>query len=256
MDRGRFVIGSGNVVGPDLGTDCGGLGVLTVDHTLTGNAAQDTIFLGGRVRVSDCRIGGQYSTSTGGGGVPITVRIRDVTGNADGPSVTMHYEMRCESAMSFTSVTDMDFGTIDVPGMGPTSFANLGTNGNMTYAGGLSGAATGIPGAIVIAGVENNVVLEVFCDTTATLTNTAGSTIQVTDIEGDPEDGRGNFGTGSDCNGISGAAAFSFSYNGTSRNEIFFGGRINGGTAVNFSGGVHSTTNPGGNNLEVVVSVQ
>lgn len=250
IDQTRFVIGTANAVGPGSGNVCAGVGSSVVNHTITGNAAQDTILLGGRFNVTNVRIGGQYSTV---GRTPITVRVRRVS-----PSSTIdtdvHWYAIFESSIAFSATQNMLFGTIDYTTINAADRANLATNGAMTYAGGFTGPATGTAGFATVTGVEPSVVLEVYCDTTATMTRTGGGSIQVTNLEVDPEDGLGAIGTGSACNGVAGAAAFTFTYATTTRDTVYIGGRVNGSTASGFgSGGSFSTANAGGDNVELII---
>ncbi len=252
IDQTRFTVGTSNARGPGLGSQCSGLNDNVVTHTLTGNAAQDTILLGGRMHVTNVRIGGQYVTTNR---KPITVRVRRISPGASATIDTdVHWYAAFESSISFSTTNTMQFGTINFSNIGSSDRANLATNNAMTYTGSFSGPSTGIAGYVSVQGVENNVTLEVYCDTNAVLTRSSGGgSIQVTNLEVDTEDSRGAIGTGSPCQGVA-APAVTFNYNNPSRDTIYIGGRLNGSTATGLTnGGTFSTANSGGNNIEFIV---
>jgi hypothetical protein len=149
----------------------------------------------------------------------------------------------------------MDFGTIEfsaAPAAGDT--ASLGTNGAIAYAGNFSGGATGTAGEVNIATGNVGATVEVFCDNVGTLTRTGGGSINVNNIE--VAFTGGALGSGSACNGVSGAAATTRVLAGGGADLILLGGRLDGATAAAFVGGSYSTANAGGDSIQVDVFYQ
>lgn len=238
-------VGASNGQPPNTGTQCAGVGNSEVSYNLTGNPATDVVLIGVRKRADGVVTTGSYSLTP-----TLTVRVRRTTGGgATIDKSTLGGTVEYRTALSITSTTNMDYGSVFFGAVGATDRAHLGTNGGITYAGGFSGAGTGTAGRAVISGATNGTVLEVFCSSTATLTNGAGASIQATGIEVDPTDSTGAIGTGSACNGIAGAAAMSFTYNTATRNSVYVGGSLNGSTAVGLIGGVYSSQNAGGSDI-------
>lgn len=151
---------------------------------------------------------------------------------------------------------NMDFNAINYGGAPVAGdLVSLGTNGTIVYAGAFTGAGTGTAGRVDVTAGTNGQVVEVFCDTTATLSNGAGGTIMVS-LEVTPENATGAYGAGMPCNGVSGAAANSFTLNVGTLDTFVFGGQLDGGTAAGFSAGAYSTANPGGDDVQVNVFYQ
>jgi hypothetical protein len=160
------------------------------------------------------------------------------------------------SGVTLGNELDMDFNAINygaAPGVGDT--VSLGTNGTIIYAGTFTGGGTGTAGRVDVTAGTNGQVVEVFCDTTATLSNGLGGTIDAA-LEVTPENATGVYGAGLPCNGVSGAAASSFTLNVGTLDTFVFGGQLDGGTAAGFAGGTYSTANPGGGDVQVDVFYQ
>ncbi|MDD9900062.1 MAG: hypothetical protein OXT65_03700 [Alphaproteobacteria bacterium] len=153
---------------------------------------------------------------------------------------------------------NIDFGDIDfsaAPGAGDT--AAIGTDGNLVFAGNFTGGATGNVGRVDITAGNNGTTVEVFCETAATLSDGAGSTIDIASLEVVPEGSEAAFGAGNACNGLGGAAASSFVLNVGTLDTFVFGGQLDGNTAVGFGGGaLYSTGNAGGDDIQVNVFYQ
>ncbi|MFN3701508.1 MAG: hypothetical protein ACK4VI_08315 [Alphaproteobacteria bacterium] len=157
------------------------------------------------------------------------------------------------AAINLGNEVNMDFGIIEFTGA-PTmgDRASLGTNGAIAYNGNFSGAGTGTAGAVEIVTGNVGATVEVFCDTTATLTRTGGGAIDAVGIEvsfGAPA----AYGAGSACQGP-GVAATSHDLAGG--DVMRFGGQIDGDTAAAFVGGSYSTANADGNDIEITVNYQ
>lgn len=239
-------------VAPGLGTACSGLGAGGINTTVSTTLPR-TIYVGADLNVASVCFGGLYKLSTGGG--KITFRYRQSKG---GPPVTIDVTMDASAIfnaiLTVTSSVDMDFGTIEFSGApGAGSTADIGTNGNMVYAGVFSGASTGTAGSVTVTGVNTGTPLQVFCDSSAVMTNGSGASINVTNIEVREEGATANFGSGSACNGLGGAAARNFTYTVTTTDTVFVGGRINGATAASFVAGSYSTANAGGNPIDITI---
>ncbi|MDD9899919.1 MAG: hypothetical protein OXT65_02960, partial [Alphaproteobacteria bacterium] len=260
IDQPRFVVGTGNAVGPGLGNLCQGEDVNPVLHTLTGVASQDTILMGGRMQVDNAKIGGQYVTTVGGS-KPIGFRIRRTAKISKKFDIDIDWYAAFTSAVSLTAIADMDYDTIDIAAaVGSGDLADLGTDGTISYAGNFSGPGTGSAGGVSAGNVEDGVTLEVYCDMTATLTNGGSASIQVTNIETAAEGNLGAFGTRSACTGSgAGSPSMTFVYDAATRSSVYFGGRLNGGTAVSFPAGGgtgFSTANTGGASVQLVLVSQ
>ena len=89
------------------------------------------------------------------------------------------------TAITLGNEVNMDFGTVEfsaVPSVA-ADVVSLGTNGAITYGGVFAGGGTGTAGSVdVTAGTDASTV-EVFCETTATMTDGAGASIDVVGIE-------------------------------------------------------------------------
>lgn len=110
---------------------------------------------------------------------------------------------------------------------------------------------------MTVATGTNGYVIEVFCDTTATMTDGAGASIDVVSIEAAETSLAGTFaGAGSACNGVAGAAATSLTLNTGVVDTFKFGGRIDGATAAAFVAGSYSTANAGGDDIQIDVFYQ
>jgi len=160
------------------------------------------------------------------------------------------------NAIVLGNEVDMDFDLIEfsaAPAGGDT--ASLGTNGNIAYAGNFTGAGTGIAGEVEVTTGTVGQVVEIFCDSSGVLTDGAGASINVTNIEVDFGAGSA-FGGGAACNGVAGAAADTLTLAGGGADVVLFGGRLDGATAAAFVAGNYSTANAGGDNIQVDVFYQ
>lgn len=251
----RMIMGASNVAGPGVGLICNGAGNTLIDVTRPANAADRMLYFGGSVVTNNVMVGGQYRASNHPNGT-ITVRVRQSGGGACGnTTLNLGLDLRSDYVRPFTltNLADVDFGLVEMAALPSGSDqANLGTNGSITYAGNFTGTGTGTAGAIRVVGPANGTNLVVYCDQNAILTRTGGS-IQMTNIQVASETARGAFGTGSVCNGLTGAPAMTFTFQSTTRDEVYVGGRLNGGTASGTITGSMSTANAGGNPIEVIV---
>jgi hypothetical protein len=78
VDQIEYVIGLANGVGTGVGQACRGVSKFDQTHVVTGNAAQDTLLIGGRIRaaVSSVFDGTWSSLNTGGVGVTFMVLVQ------------------------------------------------------------------------------------------------------------------------------------------------------------------------------------
>lgn len=164
-----------------------------------------------------------------------------------------------QAALTLANEVDMDFSDIDfsaAPAGGDT--ASLGTDGNITYAGNFSGGGTGTAGSVEVATGTDGATVEVFCDTSATLTDGAGASIDAVSLEAVAEGAEGAFGTGGACAGVGGAAATTMvlDIGGGTADRFSFGGQLDGSTAAAFVAGSYSTANAGGDDIEIRVFYQ
>lgn len=250
-----LVMGTANIGAPGTGLQCAGLGNNIIDQNQPAAAAARTIYIGADMNVASMRNGGTYAFSNAPTG-QLIVRFRQFTG---GPpidlDVTVDLSASFTHPVTLTPQNDIDFGDIEKAAtVTGADRANLGTNGAITYNGNFNGGGTGTAGSVLITGVTNGVSVAVYCDTSAQLRNLAGTShITLNNIQVDPEDSLGAFGTASNCNGVSGAAALTFTYQATTRDQIYFGGRLDGATASGTIGGLFSTSHPSGNPLDITV---
>ncbi|GEM_PF-2622281 len=145
---------------------------------------------------------------------------------------------------------DMDFGLIEYSGAGN---ASVGTDGNVSYSGGFTGAGLGTSGATLVS-LTNSTQATIACSATATMTNSTGDTLMVSDIEfvvGSAS--RTSFGSGTPCQGI-GTSSGTFTFSGTVNNRtIYVGGRINAAGPLSGAGN-YSSANAGGSSITIVVT--
>ncbi|GEM_PF-5657033 len=170
-------------------------------------------------------------------------------------STTIEATASFREAITLGGEVDMAFGQVDysgTPGAGDTVTMDL--SGNLTSAGNFTGAATGTAGSVDIQTGTDGLTIEVQCDTTATLTDAAGSeSIQVNNISVGTID---NLGSPSACAGT-GSAAMTFALSAGTNDTLKLGGVLDGNTAsAGFGGGAYSTANTSGDNIEVVVIYQ
>lgn len=159
------------------------------------------------------------------------------------------------AALTLTKNTDMEFNTIETaaaPAGGDT--AVLGTDANIVYAGNFSGAGTGTEGNVDITTGTDGATLDIFCETSGTLTDGAGSSIDVNAVEIVMETGVAG-GSGTACAGLA-TAALTPVLNLTTNNTILMGGTIDGATAASFVNAPHSTTLAGGDPVQLDVQYQ
>ena len=179
---------------------------------------------------------------------------------ASADTTDLHANADFTSGVTLGNEQDFVFGTVDFsgsPGAGDT--VSLGTDGSINYAGGnFGGLGTGTPGRVDVTAGTNGQIVEVFCDTSATLTNSTGaSSIDAVNIKVAPENATGSYsGSGQPCNGTSGAAANSFTLNLGTLDTFVFGAQLDGGTATGLAGANYSTSNPGGDSVQVDVFYQ
>lgn len=250
-----IVLGTANAGAPGTGFQCNGSYV--IDTSLPSSSSARTLLIGADMAVNSVRNGGSYAFSNAPGG-QLSVTIRQ-SGGGPPSTITINVDLTAsfQHPITLTKQSDMDFGVVEKPAAVVASDrADMGTNGSITYAGNFNGSGTGTAGSVIISGVTNGTTLEVYCDRNITLRNTSGtSRIRVRNIEVAAEDARGAFGTGSACNNLTGAAALSFTYQATTRDQIYFGGRLDGSTASGSINGFFSTANPSGNPLDVTVVI-
>lgn len=250
------VLGTGNAVGPGLGNICNGVGTASIDTNLLAGATNQTILIGMNMTVTDVKNGGIYKLSNNAAG-KLTVRVRQQGGGPpEQVDITVDASGVFRKDVSISSSTNMDFGVVEFSGTpGASERADMGTNGTISYAGTFTGSASGTPGSVTLSGVNNGTTLDVYCSQTATLKKAGGNSIDLTGIEVKPENARGAYGTGSACNGISGASAMTMTYTSGSNDQLYIGGRLNGSTISGTLGGSYSTSNAGGSRIAVTVVI-
>lgn len=252
-----IVLGTSNAGAPGTGLVCNGLNNYLVDQNLPAAAADRTILIGMTMDVTNVMNGGQYALSNSGSG-EFQVRVVQ-SGGGPTQSITVNVDAFAvfNKDVAITGTTDMDFGIVNYTGTpGPGDEARMGTNGSIGYTGGFNGTGSGTSGRVELSGVPNGTTLEVYCSNAAVLSNGMGSSIQLTDIEVAREGRLRNFGSNPTCNGLTGAAAMTYSFRSGTRDEIFFGGRLDGGTMTGSAGGNYSTANAGGSPIDAVVVIQ
>lgn len=155
-------------------------------------------------------------------------------------------------AITLGNEVNMDFGDIEYTTTTLTAadIVTLSPDNSMVAAGAFSSAATGTAGSVDVLTGQNGETLDVFCDATATMTDGASGSIDVTNIVVAAED---NLAVTSACNGVGGAAtaAMSFVLNVGTLDTIAVGGTIDGATAASFAGGAYSTASAGGDNIQI-----
>lgn len=159
------------------------------------------------------------------------------------------------AALTLNKVSDMEFNTIETaaaPAGG--DLARLGTDATITYAGNFSGAGTGTEGNVDITTGTDGATIDVFCETSGTLTDGATSAIDVTLTEVVMETGVAPQ-TATACAGL-GSAAISPVLDLATNNTILMGGVIDGATAAGFVNAAHSTTLAGGDPVQLDVQYQ
>lgn len=161
------------------------------------------------------------------------------------------------AAITLGNEVDMDFGQIDytgTPGAGDT--VALGTDGNLTSGGNFSAGATGTAGSVDILTGTDGLTVDIFCDATATMTETGGGSIDVTSIEVATEGNETTSGAANACAGMGTAATSMVLAVGGASDQITLGGTIDGATAASFVGGAYSTANAGGDDIQIDVVYQ
>jgi len=148
---------------------------------------------------------------------------------------------------------DMDFGQTDYSG-GALGSINMGTNGNISYVGSFSGDGIGTAGQFLmtlIFGTNNGV--SIACDTNATLTNGAGASVSLTNIEFVVGSGnRTGYGSGTLCQGLGTTISPIAVTGGTSNRTVYIGGSLNISSPIPVAGD-YSTANSGGNPMTFVI---
>lgn len=245
------VYGTGNTTsGPSACNGMGGGSSITFRTTGWGGGF---LYFGTTMDATHVKIGGTYQLSNHAAG-PLNIQARQ---GGTTRTRTANFSVAFATLVGFASQVDMQFGALSfTPPVTGSDTASLGTNGAISYGGSFtSQGGTVTPGSVLINNVQDGVTVEIYCDTTATLTKSgaSSSSIQVTGIEAAAEDARGAYGAGSACNGIAGAPATTMLYAAGSRDEFFLGGRLNGATAASFADGDYSTANAGGDDIQVTV---
>ncbi|BBB13929.1 DUF4402 domain-containing protein [Sphingopyxis sp. FD7] len=249
------VLGSANTGGPGVGATCNGIDNNVIDVSLPAAASARTIYIGANLAANNVRAGGNYRLSNHPNG-RFQIKVRQQGG---GPpveiTVTVDFSSNFIRPLTLTPLADLDFADIEVGGtVGAGDQASIGTNGSITYAGDFAGSGSGTAGAVRLSGGVNGTTYEIYCDATAQLRNLAGTSfITMNSIQVAPETSRGAFGTGALCNGITGAAATTFVFQNTTRDDLYFGGRLDGATANGTISGLFSTSHPSGNSLDILV---
>ena len=158
------------------------------------------------------------------------------------------------STVNFTGInTDVDFGNIEAS-LGAIGSISIGTNGNIAYSGSFSGPVIGTAGQVSFQ-LENgdnpgSITLE--CSSSVTLATSGGNTIPLNNIEyALGAASRGNFGTGSSCQGIGTTITLS-SLSTSSIYTLYFGGQLDFSVPYTYAGGF-STANAGGSDITIVI---
>jgi hypothetical protein len=152
---------------------------------------------------------------------------------------------------------DLYFGTVNwltLPG--PGDLVSLGTDGSLVYTGGFSGTSTGSAGAVAITSGSDGQPVDIFCSTSAHLTNTTGQSIDAVRIKIAPKNATGSYATaGFLCQGPTGnPATTTFPLVFGTLDTVMLGAQLDGSTvAGGFTGGSYSTTNAGGRDVQVDV---
>ena len=148
--------------------------------------------------------------------------------------------------ISFSNVVDSAYGTIDYVA-GANGNIDMGANGAIAYGPGYSGTGVGVPGRFQIGGGFFNRV-DISCNPTAVMTNSAGSALLISEVEVSSVFGTGPFGTGATCNGI-GNTVLSITLFFGVYNTVLIGTRIDGTGGIPVGPGYYATDNPGGTSM-------
>lgn len=162
------------------------------------------------------------------------------------------------------AATDMDFSAVDyVSGDVTGGTVSIATDGTVTYDGAIFTAGAGavpVPGLVDILTGQDGFLVDVSCDTTATMANALGDTINVVGLEVAEEGAEAAFGLASACAGVGVTSASMTVDIGGGTGDLFtFGGQIDGTTASSnpaFVGGAYSSVNAGGDDVQVDVVYQ
>jgi hypothetical protein len=238
---------------------CAGLTTAAGSFTVNGGQGA-TLNLGVTMDATNVAIGGTYQLSNNAAG-PVDVKVTDVSAGTNA-TATANFTITFASLLGFSAVNNMAFGKIGFAGQ-PTStdHADLGTDGTVVYAGGFNSGSGGAvnAGSVTMNNVQNGVTLEVRCDTSTTMTNGAGGSIQVNGLKVAAQGATGSYaGSGVACAGATAASpATTMVFNSGTANTFYIGGKLDGGTATaGFTGGNYSTANAGGVYANVNVVAQ
>ena len=156
------------------------------------------------------------------------------------------------------SVTDMDFGTIEFTTAGVGDTATMGVDGNISYGGSFSGSTSGTAGLVEVTAAETGATLDIFCETSATLAEPGGETIDLITVQAADADA---LGAPAACNGLSPALAAVSIVEGAGATDAFAIGGILDGSTTSGAGFVaaapatYSTTNTGQGGDPITVEV-
>lgn len=249
------VRGSGSTTaGP---TTCNGIGGARTIRFNVSSFGIGTIKFGARMDATQVRIGGSYALASHATG-PLNIEVKR---GGTTRVTTANLIVTFASLVGFTSVTNLAFGTIALAAQpGAADHVDLGTNGTATYTGVFAPqGGTLNAGQVTMNNIQNGVTVEVYCDTSTTMTNGAGKSIQVTGLKVAAEGSTGSYaGAGVACTGSgAGSPATTMVYAAGTRDQFFLGGVLDGGTASPaFPGGSYATSNSGGVYANVIVLTQ
>ena len=258
------VVGSGGSSGistgaaaPGTGYPCAGLGTNPATYSLKNTSTDNVILIDMRLNAVNIKSGATYTANS------FTVRVTRIGGSDSGTAdndTDVSLSASFQDTLSLTNVVQMDWGIVGTTGT-PTSacHVDLGTNDTVAFFGCFSQGRVSAPhtGSALISGIPSGTPLEARCDTTATLTNTAGASIKVTGIDIHSSSYIAAYPGSGDCTGVSSAGGtIVFNYAPGSSDHIFLGGRLDGGTVTGTLAGTFSTSNPGGVFPQVSVLIQ
>ncbi|MEC9291580.1 MAG: hypothetical protein VX730_04180 [Pseudomonadota bacterium] len=163
------------------------------------------------------------------------------------------------AAVTLGNEVDMDFSSVAFSAAPTVAGDNvqLGTDGSIAYNGVFSVGISATPaaGEVEITAGSVGAVVDIECDTTATMGDGGGESINVINIEVATTPGA--FGTGTACAGIgTPIAGGGYTLLGGGADVLYFGGQIDGASASGgFGAGTYSSAT-GGDDIQVDVNYQ
>lgn len=184
--------------------------------------------------------------------------VASITSSAYAATTNIDALVNFVAAITLGNEVDMDFSSVAFSGAPTIAGDNvqLGTDDSITYNGvfqaGIAPAPTA--GEVEITAGNVGATVDIECDATAVMSDGAGNSIGVANIE--ITDTAGAFGAGNACAGI-GSTAMSRVLAGGGADVLYLGGEIDGSTVGGtFGAGAYSSANAGGDDIQIDVNYQ